>query len=220
MLMGSEGTYGSSPQKTYAAISAGSKGMALFNRGLAEVEAVRLSEQTRLALTLVRSVGWLSRSDLSLRTQHAGPPLATPGGQCLRPCSCEYALFAFGGPPESAGIAAAAHAFAFPPLLFPACGHQTGCATPGELNAVKIYNSAIEASALVPVAADAADLRLYNTTNSPQSCRLSLGPVFRLEGVVDLQGRKTAAPEIKLSAQGAEAIFRPYQIMTLRVVRA
>jgi len=216
-LLGAEGTYSTSPQKTYAAVSDGKRGLALFNRGLAEVEAVRLDGRTRLALTLVRGVGWLSRSDLSQRTQHAGPPLATPGGQSLRQCSCEYALFAFSGPAESAGIAAAAHAFAFPSLLFPARGHLTGCPAPGELSAVAIDNPAVELSALVSVEAEAADLRLYNTTNSSQPCRVSLGPAFRLEGAVDLQGRKAAAPEAKLSAQSAELFFRPFQIITLRL---
>ena len=219
-LLGAEGPYSTSPQKTYAAIADGQRGMALFNRGLAEVEAARMDGQTRLAITLVRGVGWLSRGDLAQRSQHAGPPLATPGGQCLRSCTCEYALFAFGGPAESAGIAAAAHAFAFPPLLFPARGLQTGCPAPGELSAVAIDNPAVELSALVPVAAEAAELRLYNTTGLPQPCRVSLGPAFRLEGAVDLQGKEAVAPEAKLSAQSAELTFRPFQIVTLRLFLA
>ncbi|MHA1186894.1 MAG: glycoside hydrolase family 38 C-terminal domain-containing protein, partial [Candidatus Heimdallarchaeota archaeon] len=50
----------------------------LTNKGLPEVELVKGS---RLALTLVRSTGYLSRSDYPERPIHAGPFLATPGAQ-------------------------------------------------------------------------------------------------------------------------------------------
>jgi hypothetical protein len=36
-----------------------------------------------VAVTLLRSVGWLSRGDLHNRPGHAGPAIATPGGQML-----------------------------------------------------------------------------------------------------------------------------------------
>lgn len=45
-----------------------------------------------LGLTLVRSVGWLSREDLPARPGHAGPALETPEGQCPGPQRLEYAL--------------------------------------------------------------------------------------------------------------------------------
>lgn len=50
----------------------------LMNKGLPEVELV---EGSRLALTLIRSVGYLSRMDYEERPMHAGPFLETPGAQ-------------------------------------------------------------------------------------------------------------------------------------------
>ncbi|MCK5184575.1 MAG: hypothetical protein KAQ95_09730, partial [Candidatus Heimdallarchaeota archaeon] len=50
----------------------------LFNKGLPEVE---LANRSRLALTLIRSTGYLSRMDYPERPMHAGPYLATPGAQ-------------------------------------------------------------------------------------------------------------------------------------------
>ncbi len=50
----------------------------LFNKGLPEVE---LANKTRLALTLIRATGYLSRMDYPERPLHAGPFLATPGAQ-------------------------------------------------------------------------------------------------------------------------------------------
>jgi mannosylglycerate hydrolase len=52
----------------------------LFNKGLPEVE---LADETRVALTLIRSTGYLSRMDYPERPIHAGPDLATPGAQEL-----------------------------------------------------------------------------------------------------------------------------------------
>jgi alpha-mannosidase len=52
----------------------------LFNIGLPEVE---LENNSRLALTLIRSVGFLSRADYDERPMHAGPFMATPGAQEL-----------------------------------------------------------------------------------------------------------------------------------------
>jgi alpha-mannosidase len=52
----------------------------LMNRGLPEVE---LANNSRLALTLIRSTGYLSRADYPERPMHAGPFLETPGAQEL-----------------------------------------------------------------------------------------------------------------------------------------
>ncbi|MHA1353453.1 MAG: glycoside hydrolase family 38 C-terminal domain-containing protein, partial [Candidatus Heimdallarchaeaceae archaeon] len=56
----------------------GEEAFTLINKGLPEVELV---EGSKLCLTLLRSVGWLSRSDFPERPMHAGPFLYTPGAQ-------------------------------------------------------------------------------------------------------------------------------------------
>ena len=61
----------------------GKSAITLSNRGLPEVEVV---EGKRLALTLIRSVGFLSRSDFPERPLHAGPFLETPGAQEINQC--------------------------------------------------------------------------------------------------------------------------------------
>jgi len=54
--------------------------MSVFNKGLPEIELV---DQSKIALTLVRSIGFLSRQDFPERPYHAGPADATPGAQEL-----------------------------------------------------------------------------------------------------------------------------------------
>ncbi|MHA2293912.1 MAG: glycoside hydrolase family 38 N-terminal domain-containing protein [Candidatus Hodarchaeales archaeon] len=77
-----EAPSGIQSQKRYICVEDpdGQVAATLMNNGLPEVELV---EGTRLALTLIRSVGWLSRSDINERPLHAGPFLATPGAQEL-----------------------------------------------------------------------------------------------------------------------------------------
>ncbi len=96
-------------------------GLALLTRGLPEYEAVAAgalpaplagfgggttsgeagaagpagSSGVSLALTLLRSVGWLSREDLRTRPGHAGPAIEVPEAQVLGQHRWEYALVWF-----------------------------------------------------------------------------------------------------------------------------
>jgi alpha-mannosidase len=67
-------------QKGFIRISGETEALTLLNRGLPEVELV---DGHRVALTLLRCVGWLSRSDYLERPIHAGPGEETPGAQEL-----------------------------------------------------------------------------------------------------------------------------------------
>ncbi|MEZ4670059.1 MAG: glycoside hydrolase family 38 C-terminal domain-containing protein [Anaerolineae bacterium] len=80
-------------QRAFTDLSDGQSGLAIFNRGLASVEVTRTSSGTRIAIPLVRSVGWLSRDDLWVRRIAAGPLVPTPGAQCIGERTAEYAIF-------------------------------------------------------------------------------------------------------------------------------
>ena len=80
----------------------------LAGRGIHEYEA----DAGQLELTLLRSVGWLSRDDIAGRPGHAGPALATPGAQCLGPHRVDLAVGVGAGAAFDA-----ARAFLAAPLL-------------------------------------------------------------------------------------------------------
>lgn len=80
------------PMQTLAAVRTGTNSLALLVRGLPEYEALPEDEQTTLALTLVRAIGWLSRDDLRTRTTAVAPMIETPEAQCLRELTAEYSL--------------------------------------------------------------------------------------------------------------------------------
>jgi mannosylglycerate hydrolase len=82
-------------QRSFVDLSDGKRAMAVINRGLPEYEI--LKEDTKVALTLFRSVGWLARGDLTTRIGDAGPAIFTPEAQCLREMVFHYALYFHGG---------------------------------------------------------------------------------------------------------------------------
>jgi alpha-mannosidase len=83
----------SAPLQRYVSRFNGDRGATLYSDGLAEYEALR----NGFAVTLVRAVGELSRSNLPERPGHAGWPAPTPGAQCLGPFEAEFALMLHGG---------------------------------------------------------------------------------------------------------------------------
>jgi mannosylglycerate hydrolase len=97
------GTY---PQREYSLVQDEAGGLALLNRGLPEIEARRTDDgSVDLSLTLLRSVGWLSRDDFeSRRRSNAGPTLFTPEAQCPGTRVSRYAVLAFQGDFRDAGV--------------------------------------------------------------------------------------------------------------------
>jgi alpha-mannosidase len=66
--------------------------------------------QAEIALTLLRSVGWLSRDDLPGRKGPAGPAMETPGAQMIGKWEFDYAVLPFAGP-ETPAVYWQAYAF-------------------------------------------------------------------------------------------------------------
>ena len=71
-------------QKDFISVTDGMTTFAVLNKGLPEYEAIKNDDNTlTLAITLLRSVEWLSRHDFATRKSNAGPDLNTPEAQCL-----------------------------------------------------------------------------------------------------------------------------------------
>ncbi len=77
--------------QNFVDVTDGTQGILVATRGLPEYEVFNDTNRT-IALTLLRSVGWLSREDLTTRRGHAGPKLATPGAQCLGRHTFHYSI--------------------------------------------------------------------------------------------------------------------------------
>jgi alpha-mannosidase len=79
-------------QRAFIDIHEGGSGLAILNRGLPAVEVIRKKPGTQISLVLLRSVGWLSRDDLTNRRIPAGPLVPTPGAQCIGLYKYNYAI--------------------------------------------------------------------------------------------------------------------------------
>jgi alpha-mannosidase len=80
------------PLHRYVSLFDDRHGATLFSDGLTEYE----TDASTIAVTLLRSVGELSRSDIVERPGHAGWPASTPEAQCLGPFDAEVAVMLHG----------------------------------------------------------------------------------------------------------------------------
>ncbi len=77
------------PLHRFVTLFDGAHGCTVVSDGLAEYEVL---SSGAVAITLVRAVAELSRSDLPERPGHAGWPMPTPAAQCLGPFAAEFAI--------------------------------------------------------------------------------------------------------------------------------
>jgi alpha-mannosidase len=81
------------PLHRYVSLFNASHGATVFSDGLAEYEA---DDDGTIAVTLLRSIGELSRADIPERPGHAGWPAPVPGAQCHGPFGAQLAVMLHG----------------------------------------------------------------------------------------------------------------------------
>ena len=105
------------PQAGFSCLEDGGRGLAVFNRGLPEVEGLSNDAGAGIALTLLRCVGWLSRDDIEPdRRGNAGPTIATPEAQCPGAHTFDFAVMPYAGGWLDADVAGASTRWRCPPL--------------------------------------------------------------------------------------------------------
>ena len=159
---------------------------------------------TALGLTLVRSVGWLSRRDLRTRGVGAGPDLATPEAQCLGPGLAELQLLA-GAAAHPQQVPALATQFRRPLLLLR--GHGDAWAPAVDLGHREAVTSSVRRSADGRL-----ELRLWNPSAEPMTLGLDLA---QWEAV-----RADGQPDARAPQDGPRHVLRPFGLLTLRQRKA
>jgi alpha-mannosidase len=207
------------PQKRFVDVSDGAHGLAILNHGLAEYEIVRREGGDAVAVTLLRSVGWLSRGDLTTRNGHAGPMLATPGGQGLGMQTARYAILPHAGDWQAYGaVLREAQALEAPLRALPA--EQRDGDLPASWSFVHVTPDAVAISAIKRAeSGDGLIVRLYNPGDQPQETALTFGaPLADVREVrldeepLDDDGQGG----IEFSGNEARLTLRAGQIRTLR----
>jgi alpha-mannosidase len=184
-------------------------GVALFSRGLPEHEAQRDGGGTDLALTLLRSVGWLSRGDLSVMTHAAGPVVPTPGAQELGPHRFDYALLLHRGNWEEGGVLDEALRYQAPPIAVRAGGSQT---VPADTPLVATSPGCVRVTAIYPSRSGVV-VRLCNASPRPIEATVAPGWAHVEVAPIDPLERPLAPP----LPRGARLPLRPFEIATFLV---
>ena len=93
--------------------------LALFSEFPCNYEIVN-GKPKRIALCILRAIGFLSRSDMLTRGGGAGPETLTPDAQCLRPFDMQFALRPYDVRTERANLFAESMQWCSLPL----CGYS------------------------------------------------------------------------------------------------
>jgi mannosylglycerate hydrolase len=151
-------------QHTLGAVAVGP--IALITKGMPEYEARAVGEKAELCLTLLRSVGVISKPTGALATRPlgAGPQVSTPEGQCLGRRECEYALVPGADALDDIALLRESQDYR--------CGFMT-VSTPVQLTTPLSLDGDVMFSCLKGAEdGDGLILRCFNPSSSPASARI------------------------------------------------
>ena len=206
------------PQRGWAEVSDGQIGMLVANRGLPEVEFIADGDQTVVALTLLRCVGWLSRDDMHCRRGHAGPGLPAPEAQCPGRHVFQYSLVPYTGAHARFEQEARAQAEAFrAPLRAVATGAHSG-PLPPVASIVQVEPPAFALTAIKqPEARSLPGLIVRGVNMSDQPITIRLRPWRAFTQVARVNLNEEFLEPLLAEADGAITLpARPWEIVTVR----
>lgn len=207
---------GTFPQQDYSLVQDGLKGLAVLNRGLPEIAALRDDRNAvSMHLTLLRSVGWLSRDDFGTRnSSNAGPTIRTPEAQCIGPQRFHYAVVAFRGDSIEAGIKSLSQKYKTP--LMAVQGVEDGHVPGTESFLVKKTSFTTLSAVKKHETRDTLLLRLYNLT--PSVVRETLTFRQRIRGAWKTNLKEERIRELGRDVERELALgLDPFEILVLEV---
>ena len=213
---GTEDIYPTVPHRSFTAVEGSEFSAALASRGILEVEArPEPADATTILLTLLRCVGWLSRSDLATRRGGAGPELETPDAQELGAHRFEFAVATFAGSYLDGDLLQRVEAYTSPPRIFSGRRDDRDAAAAMLLSC---NNSRIIFSTARPLArANSYKVRAYSGSPTPETARFTFSPKGRAR-VIDLAGRSVKRAGLKRSRDGALTLeLKPFEVVTFEV---
>lgn len=205
-----EKAYKTAHNSGFIDINDGKYGLAILNKGLPEYEII--PDNNTIALTLLRSVGWLSRGDLEYkRGGNAGPSISTPEAQCLGENTFSYALIPHQGNWDDARISQKTRQYKTK-ILTRQLENQSGN-LPSSCSFIQLEGKYLEISAIKKNEfEDKLVVRIYNPTNRETTGKIKLR--FNVHKVY--LGRLDESYKEELSYNnGVEIAIKPKEIKTI-----
>ncbi|MGH2785804.1 MAG: alpha-mannosidase [Actinomycetota bacterium] len=199
------------PCRRWVDASDGDAGLAVLHHGTPEYE---LAGGNDLAITLLRSVGWLSRQDLSTRSGPAGPALETPGAQLLGEHVLRLGIYPHAGDWRSGAVHDAAELFALPLRSVGVRSHAGDL--PANGGALQVDPAGVRLSSLATLDGRT-ECRVYNTTGAQIDARVTVGAPLQIAdpGKLDLFGEPTSA--LAVDDRTIVVPLRSWEIATVRI---
>lgn len=162
-------------QKSFSSVSDGTNGLTIANIGLPEYEVTPDTERA-IAITLMRSVGYLSTAYKNTRQSTAGPAIATPEAQMLgRKLTFKYSIIPHAGKWNESHAQLEAHAFVQGLKAMPVLYTSESAKLPTQLSFVSVESD----NAMLSSIKQCEDgkgwaLRVWNGTEGPAKAKVSL----------------------------------------------
>ncbi len=200
------------PLHRYVSLFSASRGATVYSDGLAEYEA---DDDGGVAVTLLRSVGELSRADIPERPGHAGWPTPTPDAQCHGAFGAVLALMLHG--PRSAHTIDAIERAA-DDILLPLAGGtlRSAIEKPGAVQGIALAGEGLMFSG----AKESEDgqwlvLRCVNLLDEPREGSWRLGSPIREAQIARLD--ETAIEPAQLTGGSVHFLAAPRAAVTILV---
>ncbi len=192
------------PSRRFVDASDGDTGLALVHDGLLEYEVV--DDGREIALTVLRAVGYLSRTEPQLRPNPAGPPSRLEGPQLQGHQRAEYAVLLHRGDWRAADCYGAADAFAMP-FERARVSVSTDATRAPAGSALRVHGAEVSALLRVP---GGLVLRVFRTEGTAGAVTIEHEGAPARGHVVDLRGNPIAPFE-------GDVELRPWEIATLQI---
>jgi alpha-mannosidase len=170
-----------------------------------------------IAVTLIRAVGDLSRDDLATRPSgHAGPPVKTPGAQCLGSHRFELAFEPRTAPPSAGQLLASARAVTVPPCVVAARKPGTRSHAAHSFIRVEGHSGDVTLSALKRADdRDSVIVRLFNPGD--RDADVAIAPAFEVNEAFAVNLLEERQGSLPIADGAVKVTLTRHQIKTIEL---
>jgi mannosylglycerate hydrolase len=176
-------------------------------------------DQPAIAVTLIRAVGDLSRDDLATRPSgHAGPPVKTPGAQCLGAHRFDLAFEPRTAPPDAGHLLASARVLTIPPRVVAVRKPSNGSSAAHSFVRIERQGGDVTLSALKRADdRNSVIVRLFNPGD--RDGEVAVRPDFDVREAFAVNLLEERQQPLTVTAEGVRLTLNPRQIQTIELVR-